>query len=154
MSRPTRVAIFFFTQIFALIIAVARPSWTNDSNQFFDDFVGADFLSIMGIIVTITLASAANMYIEVNRFEEKRPTVDFTRTRDALRTSAFFLVSFFAASFIIVVLKSYASPFSPWTAYLNTTSMLVIGYAILTLYDIADAAFSLPPAKPPSKPPT
>jgi hypothetical protein len=54
-----------------VICAVAQPSLLADSNGFLLNFVNQELLAILGIIMTITLASAASLHLEFNKIEEK-----------------------------------------------------------------------------------
>ena len=58
------------------------------ANPFLKGFVNPKLLSFLGVIVTITLASAANLHIELNKIEEAAGKSAFVNTRVSIKRSA------------------------------------------------------------------
>ena len=54
-----------------LICAIYNPSYLSDKNEFMHHFVNHELLALLGIIMTITLASAASLHLEFNKIEER-----------------------------------------------------------------------------------
>ena len=64
-----------------IILSLAVPWVLADTNAFLKGFVNPKLLSLLGVIVTITLASAANLHIELNKIEEAAGKSAFVNTR-------------------------------------------------------------------------
>lgn len=64
-----------FTLIaFAAVLAVtviSRPNWLSE-NEFLLDFANQEALALMAIILTVTLASVANIHVAINRLVSQR----------------------------------------------------------------------------------
>lgn len=72
-----------------ITISLVKPWVFDDTNSFLKGFVNHEFLGFMGVIVTITLASAANLFIELNKLEEKIEWLFLVQLRSTLRTRHF-----------------------------------------------------------------
>lgn len=131
----------------ALWIALtAAAPWTlSDRNSFLRGFVNEEFLGFMGVVVTITLASAANLYIELNRIEDQVDTSAFTKTKANVRHSAFALIGALVAALVLVVLKPLLLCGERSGALLNGAALTIIIVSILILIDLTQAAFHLDP---------
>ena len=64
-----------------IILSLAVPWVLADTNPFLKGFVNHKLLSVLGVIVTITFASAANLHIELNKIEEAAGQSGFGNTR-------------------------------------------------------------------------
>lgn len=126
-----------------LAIVVAAPWMLSDANEFLNGFVNHEFLGFMGVIVTITLASAANLHIELNKLEDRLNATLFTRTRRDLRHSAFSLIAALIAAIILVILKPILSCGERAEAGLNGVAITILLASIMILIDLTQAAFSL-----------
>ncbi|MBJ6127596.1 hypothetical protein [Microvirga splendida] len=100
----------------------------------------------MGVIVTITLASAANLFIELNKLEEKIEMAVFSASKKHVKDSAFSLIGLLIASLTIVVVKPLFESFGPTAQALsNGMALTTILVSVLILIDLTQAAFSLDP---------
>ncbi len=80
------------------------PQYLSDENKFLKDFVNQNALQTLGFIVTITLASAASLHLELNKLEDNTGLA-FVRTRSSVRKSAYALLVLLAATVVLVVAK-------------------------------------------------
>jgi len=130
--------------LFAALVAAAP--WTiSDSNSFLKGFVNEEFLGFMGVIVTITLASAANLYIELNKLEDKLDEAAFQRSKADVRHSAYALMSTLVASVGLVVIKPLLVCGERSAAATNGIALTILIAAIMIMIDLTQAAFSLDP---------
>ena len=125
---------------------VAAAPWTiSDQNRFLKGFVNEQFLSFMGVVVTITLASAANLYIELNKLEDKIGQQVFIKTKADVRTSAYFLIGTLIASIVTVIMKPLLDCGPRAEAGVNGVAITILILSIMVLIDLTQAAFNLDP---------
>lgn len=53
------------------MIVITQPAWLSDRNDFLRDLSSRDILPVLGVILVITLASAAQLHLEFNKIEER-----------------------------------------------------------------------------------
>lgn len=143
MSSTVAVVILILWGAIGVSISVTAPYPLSDQNAFLKGFVNHEFLSFMGVIVTISLASATNLYLELNKLEERLDMEAFTRSKCGARDSAYALLAMLAVSVVIVVLKPLMAVNHHWEAVMNSAAIAVIMLAIMILIDLTQAAFSL-----------
>jgi hypothetical protein len=145
VSRPIVIcALFVWAALWAALVAAAP--WTlSDYNRFFKGFVNEQFLSFMGVVVTITLASAGNLYIELNKIEDKAQRSVFVKSKRDVRHSAYFLISLLVAAIITVILKPLVICGERSQATMNGIAVTIIILSVTVLIDLTQAAFGLDP---------
>lgn len=123
--------------------SICAPYYLTDAgNSFFAGFVSWELLSFLGVIVTITLASAANLHLELNKLEEISEET-FAEARAAVRLSAYSLLILFCVAFAVVMIKpTVAGP--NWNATLNSLAILIVVFNLGILADLTMAVFHIP----------
>ncbi len=131
--------------LIAAMVAVAwfRPCWLSDENQFLRGFVNQELLAVLGVVVTITLASAANLHLELNRLEDEYEE-RFPEARWANRSYAYLLIWLFILAIFLVVCKPIfaSSPFEQ--ALFNGAAIMIVLVNVLSLMDLTGAIFQIP----------
>jgi hypothetical protein len=127
------------------ILSACAPSAISDKNSFLVGFINHELVAFMGVLVTITLASAANIHIELNKYDEQLAKPSFERTRADLKHSSFALVAALIASIFIVLVKPLAATTEAAQAGFNGAALVVIAASIMIVIDLTLAAFSLRP---------
>ena len=143
------IAWIFLTTLGAILLWASfyHPYYISDSgNAFFRDFVNQELLSVMGVVVTITLASAANLHLEINKLQDEIEE-DFAEARRAIRLSAYSLIAAFIAAGALVMVKPTASASETTTAIINSGAILILVFSIALLADLTAAVFDIPPLK-------
>lgn len=125
------------------------PSLFSDKNAFLKGFVTHEFVSFMGVLVTITLASAANLYVELNKLEDRRPGLVFKASKKHVRDSAYALIGSLVVSLVVVVAKPWIGSGQNGQSLFNCFALGVIGFAVMILIDLTQAAFDLDPKEVP-----
>lgn len=144
MTKIEARFIFGLAVACGVLLSFCNPSILSDENGFLSDFVNHQFLNFMGIIVTITLASTANIHINLVRMEKENEGLDLDKTRAAVRRSALSLVWILLLSVVVVVLaKPLLPPLETYQALMNTFALAIILWGVLVLYDITKLAFKL-----------
>lgn len=115
---------------------------SDDGNAFFKGFVTWELLSFLGVVVTITLASAANLHLELNKLEE-RTGESFKEARAAVRQSALALLALFLGAFVLVMVKP-ALDGPHWNAGVNAVAILIVLFNLAVLTDLTMAVFRIP----------
>lgn len=128
------------------VISFIQPTWLSDQNAFLRNFVNHELLAVLGVIVTITLASAANLHLEFNRLEEAFGE-GFEEARTATKAYAYLLIGLFAVALVLVVLKPILASEPQWQSLFNGAAIMIIALNILSLLDLTSAVFAIPPDK-------
>ena len=128
-----------------LVLSLCCPWLLSDNNTFLKNFVNHEMLSFLGVIVTITLASAANLHLELNKIEEKLKEVIFHRTRDSIKKSAYWLLALLSLAIILTITKPLLCGGAIANSLVNSAALLIILFNVLTLVDITNTVFALGP---------
>lgn len=97
----------------------------------------------MGIVVTITLGSAANTYLQLRKIEHQAEQEIFLRTKAALRKSSFSLILLLAVSVVLIFIKGTIEQDSFAQAYTNAAAILVMIFSILVIFDLTKLALKI-----------
>lgn len=124
-------------------ISCSHPEWLSDKNVFLKGFVNHELLAVLGVIVTITLASAANLHLELNRLENSTGEA-FQEARKATKAYAYLLIFLFTAALVIVVLKPLVASTTSMQSIFNGAAILIVVLNILSLVDLTGAVFAIP----------
>ncbi|MFG1277883.1 hypothetical protein [Xanthobacter autotrophicus] len=131
--------------VVAIAITTQAPNLLSDSNDFLKNFVNHEFLNFMGVLVTITLASCANLFVSLHRLEAKFGKDTLKSTKKDVKDSSFFLIYLLLISLVTVIVK----PLLPATDFVmcavNSFAIGCVLMAAFALFDITDAAFEIAP---------
>jgi len=127
-----------------LAVSACEPySLSDNGNSFLRDFVNQNLLSLLGVIVTITLASAGNLHLELNKLQD-RCKLNFRRTRRSIKLSSYSLILIFAVSCALVIIKPMLGKDMRATAACNSIAIVLIMFSLFVLIDITRTIFSIP----------
>lgn len=129
-----------------IVVSVTHPCVLSNSNSFFAAFVNHELLAFLGVVVTITLASAASLHLEFNKIEE-RSGETMREARVAVGRSAFALIIIFAAAIPLVIAKPFVLGFPIAESLLHSVVVLMLVINIAILADLTMAVFKIPPAR-------
>lgn len=125
-----------------------HPEWLAE-NEFIDSFVGADVLSLMAVILTVTLASVANIHLALNRIVAKR-FLNAPKLKDAangvkkeLTDNAWFIFWGFVVTVLALAIKGINADDMIWSASVNGFVIWMLGLYILCMFDIYSVVFGL-----------
>ncbi len=125
-------------------VSACAPYFLSDSgNPFLRGFVNQELLSLLGVIVTITLASAANLHLEINKLQDLTGS-EFPRTRKAIRYSAYSLIVIFGIAGLLVILKPILGPEVRITAACNSVAIVLVLFSLFVLADLTRTILSIP----------
>lgn len=146
MTTTISYCILICSAAIVVVLSAYAPSLLSDQNEFLKGFVNHEFLNILGVIVTITLASSANLHLTLNQIEERHQTRSaFLETRAGVRSAAYALIVLFLVAVAIVVAKPLLAT-AHWSATLfNGAALIVIIWNVLILVALMEAVFGLRP---------
>ena len=126
-------------------ISFTQPWILSDSNSFLKAFMGAELLATLGVIVSITLASAANMVMHLNRTTDETAT-RFDRTRGSIKRSCLTLIYSLIGAVILVTVKPLLPQSEFNLAMANSFGLLLLYVNASVLLDLTRTSLSIPPA--------
>lgn len=135
-------------------VAAFNPSWINDKNTFLAAFVNHEFLALLGVIVSITLASMGQLHLTLNEIEKSAKERFLFRIRRNVKSSAYALIFLFLVGFVIVILKgTIVAPNGdgkdhPAIAFLNGFAIVVVVWTLMILASIMQVVFAITPRMP------
>lgn len=141
------VALCIIIVLFGTLISITfcAPSVLNDSNLFLKEFVGSQLLGFLGVVVTITLASATNIHFELNKLAEKAKRDFFLGSRKAISDSVNWLIGLLLFAIFLVVAKSQFIDDHRGIAFINGIAVIIVIFNILVLIDLTQMAFKIKP---------
>jgi uncharacterized protein YacL len=145
MTRSIAICSLIATVAVVLICAIYNPSYLSDQNTFMHHFVNQELLALLGIIMTITLASAASLHLEFNKIEEKFQKRGLTNTRRGVMQGAYGLIFGFLLAVVLVVFKPLLPHSEGAEAIVNGLALVVLLFNVLILLDLTQLAFSIKP---------
>lgn len=143
MTRTLSIAMLIL-----LIAGMASASWfetcwLSDHNKFLANFVNQELLAVLGVIVTITLASAASLHLELNRLEDDHGE-GFEEARTATKAYAYLLIWLFLGAIALVIIKPIAAQTPLIEAGFNSAAIFIIVLNVMALMDLTGAVFQIP----------
>nr|WP_087576021.1 hypothetical protein [Sphingomonas sp. CDS-1] len=127
-----------------LAVSACAPYLLSDAgNKFLAGFVNQELLSLLGVVVTITLASAGNLHLELNKIQD-RTKLPFNRTRKAIKLSAYSLICIFMLAGALVIIKPMFGADMRATAACNSVAIVLIFFSLFVLIDLTRTVFAIP----------
>lgn len=131
-----------------LAIALLRPDLLSDKNTFLKDFVNQNILSILGVILTITLASAAQIHLALNEAESKVGRPFLNKTRAGVHSSSYFLIWLFLISVVVAIIKPYFAVNETGQSIFNATAIFILFWMVLIMASLMRLVFAIKPHYP------
>lgn len=111
-------------------------------NEFLIMFVGYDFLSFLGIVLSISIASLLQLSLSVSK--DSRLDRDATKfVIDELRSTSIWMVGIFSSGLCLVFLRPFAAAFPHWLSLINGLAVFLIIFYLVMLLDTILATFDL-----------
>jgi hypothetical protein len=144
MSKSVGYCTLICFSAVVIVLAIVAPTLLSDDNGFLKGFVGHELLALLGVILAITLASAAQLHLTLNSIEERfnRPN-SFVATRNGIRSAVHWLLGLFVAALGLVVLKPCLALQTWMQSLANGLALLIVLWNILILISLTEAVFGL-----------
>lgn len=148
MSKTVALCAFIVSVGVWIVLSVTAPWVLGDNNRFMKNFLSDKVLSFLGVIVTITLASIANLHLELNKIEQAAGRRGFPRARLRLRQSAAWMIAMLLAAVALDVVKPLVNAGEIVASFVNGASLLIVIFNVLILIDITQMVFQIEPNLP------
>lgn len=125
------------------VVSICAPWVLSDHNKFLSDFVNQELLAFLGITVTISLASGANIFLELNKMEEKIQKSIFKKSKKCVKFSCYFLIALMMFSVFLVTIKPLTPENEICRALINSFGLIVVFSNILIMLDLTMMIFSV-----------
>jgi hypothetical protein len=125
-------------------MAVGAPAVLSDDNAFLKNFINHEMLNILGVIVAITLASAAQLHLTLNGIEERLGIPNcFLKTRAGVQSSVYWLIGLFLIALLLMVIKPLVA-LSHWSQTIaNGAAIIIVVWNALILVSLTQAVFAV-----------
>lgn len=141
------IAIAYF--LFVAVVSVCRPE-ALASNDFVNKFVGADLISVLAVVMTITFASIANIHLTISRIIGAAFKDDFaagqmqaSALRSQLNSNAWLMFIAFIGALICAAIKGIHAANSTVIAVSDGLGVGALVIHILVFHDIYAVLFDL-----------
>ncbi len=124
-------------------IAIFHPDVFSDKNEFLKSFSSNYFMSVIGLMLSVTLASCMNLHFKLNELEVKIDR-EFPLTKRAIRRSAYSLIFLFPLAFVILLFKSWFGHILYVQSFSNAGMISILFFYASVVFDITATIFSLP----------
>jgi hypothetical protein len=146
MNNTIGAAILIGVAVVVVVLAACQPWILDDGNRFLAGFVSYDLLSILGVIVAITTASASNIHLELRRLEAEYKAKDaFAATRGQVKSGAMALIYLLLFAFALVMIKPVVASSTHIQALINGAAVWIFVWNILVLVAQLRLAFKVGP---------
>lgn len=135
------IALFFFLAA----VAICQPQYLSDSNKFLSKFIGEQIISVLGVILAINFASLAQLHLSLNKLEEENSRETFQKARSEIKSASRYMISLFAVSGIVLVIKGAACAGEKCQAVFNALELFILCMFVAIMIDIVESVFDLPP---------
>lgn len=142
------------------VLTICHPNILS-SNSFLRSFVSHEIMAFLIVVLTITLASVANINLQITSMvrqltsSEARRRAELvlaTPLRKEVNSSAWLLFWAFVACAIALVIKGQWHENAYVESGVNSIAIVVMVMNLLVLYDIHQTIFALAPAITPDNP--
>lgn len=144
MSKSVGYCLLTTVGIFLLALTFLRPALLSDGNTFLAGFVNQNILGILGVILTITLASAAQIHLALNDVETRRGRLFLHKTRAGVRVAAYWLIWQFLAAVVVVLIKPYFLSLEG-QSFFNCAALFILFWMVLIMASLMQLVFALKP---------
>jgi hypothetical protein len=129
-----------------IVLSAYAPLLLSDANRFLREFVNHEFLSVLGVILAITLASTAQLHLTLNQIEERyKQAGGLSRTKVHVHRAAHCLIWLFVAGVTVVVLKPILAIQAWRQSLFNGMAIFIIVWNVLILMVVTRTVFKIKP---------
>lgn len=129
--------------------SIGRPSFLAQ-NSFLDAFVSPEVLGLQAVILTVTLASVANIYISLNRListvysSSEKAAAIATEVKRETKEDCHYIAGSFVATTALLLVKG-AIPKEPliWLSLVNGAVLWFLLLSLLSMLDVYQVAFGV-----------
>jgi hypothetical protein len=138
-----------FTAVtFASVITTCVNPKLLSENTFLTELVSHEILSMLVVLLTITMASVANIHLALGKLKNSllAKGVDITpniqRARGQLSRNAWSMFASFCVLLVVLLIKGHVTT-EFWIAACHAAAIIIVSFNLLILYDIYISTFML-----------
>lgn len=146
MTKTIGYCVLICAVTFVGVVAMSHPTALSDEHRFLAGFVGNELLAVLGVILAITIAAAAQLHLSLNSIEERVGAENlFPNTRRGLQSSVHWLIALFVVAILLVVVKPFVAGSATGQSLVNGTALVLLLWNALILLSISSAVFGVKP---------
>ena len=145
MNKTVAYCALLLVGFLLIAVTVLRPEIMSDNNRFLKEFVNSNILAILGVLLTITLASAAQIHLALNEVESKIGHSFLHKTRTGVHGAAYWLIWLFILSVLVVFLKPYFYSSLYWQSFFNGAAVFILFWMVLIMSSLMKLVFAIKP---------
>lgn len=150
MTRDTAEGLSLTALVAVVALSFFEPRWLAQ-NAFLNGYVNHEILALLAVILTITMASVANIHLSITRSlqsaikdVEKRKKVEAkaaTPLRNEINSSAWLLFWAFVVCFVVVLIKGQFPKSLTVASMVNGVGIVVTLVNLFVIRDIYKTTF-------------
>lgn len=149
MTRSIAYCILIIVGGVSIILIATKPEWVSDDNKFLLNFVNHELINVLGVILAITLASAAQIHLAFNRIEERYKVRNaLEKSRRELRQDTYWLIALFLIGVAIAVVKPICGDSRYVAGFFNMAALFILLFHVLLLISLTNLVFAIEPEFP------
>ncbi len=145
MNKTVAYCSMLVVGLFLTVVTVCKPHVLSDDSGFLRDFVNANLVLVAGVILTITLASAAQIHLALNEIESRIGRPFLHKTRAGVHGSAYWLIGLFLTSTVVALVKPYFQSSIVGQSVFNSAALFVLFWMVLIMTSLTRLIFTIKP---------
>lgn len=127
------------------VVGMLHPDILSDKNEFLKSFTSDYVLSVIGLILSVTLASCTNIHFRLNEIENSSGR-SFPETKKLIKKSAYSLIFLFGFAFACLFIKSVWIDVEWMQVICNSIMISILFFYGAVISDITATVFAIPSA--------
>ena len=146
MNKTVSICCLISLAKIVAVLAICRPNLiSDDGNSFLAGFIPHEFLAIIGVMLTKTLASAGQIHLTLNSIEEKKNRVIFRKTRSNVKAASYGLIALFLALIVLVTIKPYILKIAWAETIINGFAIFFLVWTSYIMISLTQLIFTIQP---------
>jgi Na+/proline symporter len=142
MSNTVALIVLSIVGVVVVAFSLRSPEILA-GNTFLQGFVNHEFMSLLGVILAITLASAAQLHLSLRQIEARHKNPDMlSGARRAVKNAAYGLIFLFVFGFVVVLLKPIFREEEVLVSIAHGAAIFIVAWTVLILISLTEAAFA------------
>jgi hypothetical protein len=119
-------------------------------NTFLKSFITHEILALISVILTVTLASVANIYLSINKVISTKFAANdqakaaAARVKKEIKEDCYYIATGFCATAMLLLAKGAIDERNLfWLSLINGASMWVLVFCLLCMIDVYQVAFGV-----------
>ena len=145
MNKSASICALLAAAAVLISVLISQPIWLSDENTFLKNFINHELLAVTGVMLTITLGSAAQIHLKLNEIEERKGHEFLHKTRSNVKSGSYFLILIFSFCVLLVLLKPVLAETIRGQAFFNAMAIYAIMWMTLVIAAFTRLVFAIGP---------